>query len=57
MIAKTQGQEQGKACAWSLVGWDWRSGGRFNKSAKEFGFQFQSKESLCEVLEQESDMM
>ena len=21
MIAKTQGQEQGKACAWSVVGW------------------------------------
>jgi len=57
MIAKTQGQEQGKACAWSLVGWDWGRGGRFNKSAKEFGFQFQSKESLCKVLEQESDMM
>lgn len=61
MVAKTQGQEQGKACAWSLVGWGWGSGGqiqqRFVGSAKEFGYQFQSSESAWKVLEQESDMM
>lgn len=29
----------------------------FVGSAKQFGLQFQSKESLCKVKEQESDMM
>ena len=63
MVAKTQGQEQGKACVRSLGGWGWGwgSGGQIQQgfvgSAKEFGYQFQSNESAWKVLEQETDMM